>query len=230
MRLVICALLCLSTSPLLAQLAEQPLPTLDGLPLELARFHVPGTEHRLIESEKQAWQLGPGLREQLEDLQRSGHPSTLVRIAWPLLETGSPELARFFPGQRFYIVPLKMEANPEYKGAVAIPFGMYQVIMVNRHGQRLAISPFGNYPELGSLLASHRVKLQTVEDAEAIVTVYSHLYRRSLGNAPARQISATEWHLAPQVIEGTEYYYEVRTDEAGIVESGRLVARSAAVE
>jgi len=143
-------------------------------------------------------------------------------VTGPISEISSDALGTLFPKWKFYVVPFAMKKNPRYRGPVAIPGGLYNVLGVSDAGERTEFSSSGNHEGVGKFLASQKVPVRNAEDGRQIWTAICHLLRQGTPNAESKMEGPNLWRLGAEVSGDDQFYYEVRTSEDGAVLSGKL--------
>jgi len=165
------------------------------------------------------------LSQYIKSLEGKSDKAIIYRVKGPVSEVTSDALATLFPKWKFYVVPYEMKKNPNYKKPVAIPGGMYNALGVNGRDEPVEFAAYGDHEDFGKALAANKIPLSNAKEGRLIWLAACQLLRKGWVEVEPRQAAPDVWHLGLQVTGDFEYFYEVRTDEDGIVSSGKYQAK-----
>ena len=129
-------------------------------------------------------------------------------------------MQKFFPMHRFYLLSYEDHAVPGKEREVAIAIGLYVTLGLGPEGKLHWFHGSGNYEEFGLFLAAQKITIKSREDAIAVWRAYCEIHRRGLKEARVEHPAETTWYLGCTDADKMTWFYEVKTDAAGVVLTG----------
>ena len=169
----------------------------------------------------------PALREwqkKVGDNYKKG--GVVIATFTPWYEMATPSLRKLFPNLRFFAISWDERQNPAIKEPLGgMGAGLEFIVVCDKEGKYTAeMCGWGGMDDYGKLLASNKIAIRSLEDADLVWQCLCDTHRWGL-RGPSVKISDTTWHLGDSVNDQKEhYYYKVTLDKDQIVVTGTLQA------
>ena len=165
----------------------------------------------------------PRLKAVAKEVHGWDSEAALYLIDWPVYRIASPTMQRITPKWRFYVFFFHMKKNPNYKGLVSLIVGQVpETIGVNDRGEVRDFSPDDGTSEFWKFLHDQGVHLRHAKEARLVWRAYCDVVRNDWPGRKLKQVGSHAWRMGWREGKDQDSYYLVKTDAAGMVQSGDL--------